>query len=808
MRRAARGGFSWLLVFVGVVGLGFGLAAPSHAQPNSPARFVPRKNLIAYFEIDGLDAHAAAWKKTAAYRLLNETTLGALVEDLATQAADALLERALKVEKPEGAKVVKAVEALFQRGMAVGVVDTDGPGPGLLVAVVRDGAKPELLDGFLTLERIPGMPASKTRERRGRTVHEVGTGSWWLEKGDLVLTSVAPDALDGLLDVLDGKAPNALDHPIRVELTRSTPELEPVAYAFFDMSLVKIPEKDAKESGLEGLKRVDYRAGFQGEAIASEFRLLAPKPRKGLLHLFDQPAFTTSALPPIPADQVSFQIFSINIPQTYELIRSMQEPAPAADQETDTERAFREATGISLRKDVLARLGPKVIFFERPPVAEAPPGAFVGTLPEYNLMLQVDDPAAAGKVLDTLVVAINKALKKDAANNDPAPQFVKREGDRPGYRLDLPQGAMPFGGLEPTVLISDRYLLASTTPGGAERCERATRGVERWSPTGPFQTALDRMPKSVIILSVDDPRGSLASVVTNLPTTLQMLQGFLAQAGGGGAGIQIDPKKIPEADELNKRLFPNASAWAVDDQGVRRLGRASGPAMRASGATTIGVTIALLLPAVQAAREAARRAQCTNNCKQIGLAIANYENLKGTYPPAAIAGEDGKPLLSWRVAILPFLEQNELYKQFHLDEPWDSPHNKALVEKMPKSYACPSDPTGNAKKGMTTYRVFLGPKAAFEGSAGQKLNTFTDGTSNTILMVESKDAVPWTKPDELPFDPEADQPPAGPGSHHPGGYQALFADGSVKFLKTTLDTKTLRALITRNGGEVIKADAR
>ena len=98
----------------------------------------------------------------------------------------------------------------------------------------------------------------------------------------------------------------------------------------------------------------------------------------------------------------------------------------------------------------------------------------------------------------------------------------------------------------------------------------------------------------------------------------------------------------------------------------------------------VPVMLALLLPAVQAAREAARRAQCTNNLKQIGLAMHNYASANGAFPPAAIYDANGKPLLSWRVLILPYLEQDSLYKQFHLAEPWDSPHNKrTLLAQVP-----------------------------------------------------------------------------------------------------------------------------
>src|SRR5262249_51556565 len=110
-----------------------------------------------------------------------------------------------------------------------------------------------------------------------------------------------------------------------------------------------------------------------------------------------------------------------------------------------------------------------------------------------------------------------------------------------------------------------------------------------------------------------------------------------------------------------------------------------------------GVSAGLLIPAVQKTREAASRMQNQNNLKEMALAMHNYHDVNGKFPPAAICDKQGKPLLSWRVAILPYVEQDNLYKQFKLDEPWDSEHNKKLIAQMPKVYALPRDPKPGEK---------------------------------------------------------------------------------------------------------------
>jgi prepilin-type processing-associated H-X9-DG protein len=213
---------------------------------------------------------------------------------------------------------------------------------------------------------------------------------------------------------------------------------------------------------------------------------------------------------------------------------------------------------------------------------------------------------------------------------------------------------------------------------------------------------------------------------------------------------------------------------------------------------------ALLLPAVQAAREAARRAQCTNNLKQIALAMFNYESTYGCFPPAAIYDKDAKPLLSWRVMLLPYLGQNNLYTKFHLDEPWDSPNNKPLGELTMQVFRCPSD---LGPLVLTKYQVIVDSRGIFTGKpAGISRGEVSDGESNTLLVVEAASAVRWTKPEEIAGAKVTD-PSWGIGSFHPGGLNAAMADGSVRFVKNSkenpINSRVLQGLVTRNGGEIV-----
>jgi prepilin-type processing-associated H-X9-DG protein len=219
-----------------------------------------------------------------------------------------------------------------------------------------------------------------------------------------------------------------------------------------------------------------------------------------------------------------------------------------------------------------------------------------------------------------------------------------------------------------------------------------------------------------------------------------------------------------------------------------------------------GILIALLLPAVQASREAARRASCANNLRQIGLALHTYQASYGCFPPAYIPDANGRPMHSWRVLILPYLEQQALYDQYRFDEPWDGPHNRALVARMPSIYRCPSDTGSDPSE--TSYLMIVGPDTISDGPTAHGLGDFSDGMSTTIAVIEAADrGVNWMEPQDLPVEivERGIDRPKGRGLHsdHPGGVNAAFADGSVRFLSRGTDPDDLKAMSTIDGGEFI-----
>ena len=212
-----------------------------------------------------------------------------------------------------------------------------------------------------------------------------------------------------------------------------------------------------------------------------------------------------------------------------------------------------------------------------------------------------------------------------------------------------------------------------------------------------------------------------------------------------------------------------------------------------------GVLVGLLLPAVQSAREAARRMQCQNNMKQIALALHNYESAYKSFPPAYTVDANGNRLHSWRTLILPFLDQqgNSIYQQIDLTKPWDDPVNQKFADLALPYYICPSSAI---QPGMTTYVAVVDPSGVFEGSTATKFSQIRDGTSNTLLVVETdpSNAVNWMSPEDIDLQSFVGMPLT---SGHTGGCNCAMGDGAVKFLSSEVDPQTKQAIVTKDGGE-------
>ena len=279
-----------------------------------------------------------------------------------------------------------------------------------------------------------------------------------------------------------------------------------------------------------------------------------------------------------------------------------------------------------------------------------------------------------------------------------------------------------------------------------------------------------------------------------------------------------------------KQNSPDGSHFDATESGPLPSSPAESVAPRATGSTPswvwvaggcgcvaivflvmIPLLIALLLPAVQAVRDASRRVHSLSNLKEIGLANFSFEMTNKRFPASCNMDENGRPLLSWRVHLLPYLEHDVLYQQFRLDEPWNSPHNQALIPLMPDVYR---SPFSQAPEGHTTYLGNAGERGTFAkpsrsngelivaSTSGYSFDDISDGLEHTwhVLEVQDEHAIPWTQPAD--FDP----PPGTDLSSwlrkvSGRGFLVLYCDGSTD-MEAIIDNELIHSKLTRDGGEV------
>jgi hypothetical protein len=385
---------------------------------------------------------------------------------------------------------------------------------------------------------------------------------------------------------------------------------------------------------------------------------------------------------------------------------------------------------------------------------------------ELRQFSKVEPQLKCGEIRGKPIVAFSGLFDAMAsAKVQPRPEFaaaLQAAGDRPLRAAIVPP---------PFFARAAREILLDPFPGTKEPLGTiVSRGV-KWASVG-FEPNIDRFHAQLVIQSADAAAATEFADIVN--RAIVMAGSKLAEQGQlqGLVGGALLTTLVPKAE--NDRLV-----LTLDHQ-------------RAAGLHQFAAAV------LQASRASAQRHSTQNNLKQIGLALQNYEDKNRRQPDRAIRDKDGKPLLSWRVAILPEIEGGALYKEFHLDEPWDSEHNRKLIEKMPDPYRSPD--SWQLHPGRTRYLAAVGENLAFPLNGPISLRDFKDGTSKTIQVVEADrdHAVIWTKPDDLEVDLE--NPLRGLATPKQM-FSAVFGDGHVSTMSGEIDAIKLRALFTRNGGE-------
>jgi len=310
-----------------------------------------------------------------------------------------------------------------------------------------------------------------------------------------------------------------------------------------------------------------------------------------------------------------------------------------------------------------------------------------------------------------------------------------------------------------------------------------------------FSTALSGMTLGHSSASAAIPYGLTESTIK---AAIHLAAGKSMAAGAVPAAVMQLTDGVLRTMTLTKLTIAAAGVLAVGTvtMGIALLGMGQQSAQGKPRAA------AAYAQADEEEQQQQARRKSVHNLRVISLAMHTFASASAeTRLPAAAISKDGKPLLSWRVAILPHLGQQSLYDKFHLDEPWDSPHNKTLLNPMPDVYA-PVTRTYEPKA-FTYYQVLVGPGALFEGDQGPTIANIKAGSAK-LMVVEAGSPVPWTKPDEVPFDKGKPLPKLG--GQFQRGFHVAFVNGAVLALSRAIDPEVLRSLITSKGSEFVSPD--
>lgn len=831
----------WLANGILLVGIGVGLTFAQSGDEVAPETLLPENSVI-YVGFDGGAMHEQEWKETAAYEALYESGL----MDVFSKLMGSLVEQT-GGEQGIGGQLSTVVKHVMDHGVSVAVTVEQaeaGPPAPWGILVFHDAAMFEEGLGQLAVGASRGEIEFETTERNGRTVthglvpRTPGIELGWWSEGDHLVVVFGMAAVDSAIAVADGDA-NITAHPLWAEFVASDADFTRNMVGWLDFASLResfgamplpTPPSDAQPeavtindllelTGLDGLNSVVGRSGFKGRALWSEVNVDAPGPRRGLLSMSEQQTFTLDDLPPMPEGCSGFSATSFDWAQAYDTLLEVAigaEQMFAADQQGRVEGTMamvNERIGFDLKSGLLEPLGNIHTFYVDP--SQGFFGFGVG------FAVSVDDREQLNESMNALL----QVLLEEAAG-DVAIERVARDD----HELVMVQFAE--GAFSPAYCVGEDWLSVGIVPQTVDAFLLREAGeLPTWQANADVQAALAEVPQEYTAISVTDPRDTYQLLLSAAPFIMGSAKMGLRQVPVLPPDFEfpVSMADIPPTELVTRPLFPNVSVAEVDETGmhyVSRVSLAGGGSLGAmdggTAVATTAVAAALLLPAVQQAREAARRTQSRNNLKQIMLALHNYHDVNQSFPEGTHPNEKLKPdeRLSWITNILPYLDQAPLYNDIEFEDGWEDEVNELPLMTVVPMLHNPSNAIGDSDYATTHYVGLAGlgedgpelpvtsPKAGvFAYNRATRIRDIRDGTSNTIAISDATDPGPWGAGGHATIRALTEKPyingPDGIGGPHQGGIQVGMCDGSVRFISENIDDSVLEALITIRGGEAV-----
>ncbi len=674
--------------------------------------------------------------------------------------------------------------------------------------------------------------------------------AWWAE-GDHLVIAVGVDPVQNTLAVASGKKPDITKHRLwsadaadeaKAITTTAWVDAKSLREKFKDFP-IPIPEGrpvligDAlKILGLGNVEELVLKSGYEGKALWSETRLNTTGERTGVLSLWEGEEITFEDLPPLPKNTNSFYAASMKPAAAYETIRRMikesmafgpEEAAKEVERVIDTIPNF---LGFDPKTDILDALGNIVV------ICDDPEQGLLGT--GSTLIVQVKDAEKLRQSLEKIVNKINSYVPNEEIILVKIHK-AKKQG-REIWHFEFGQTVETLG-----VAIEEDWMVVALMPQPVEAFFLRVDGkLPKWSIEQLKEQGAQGIPEKFTSVGVSNPKVIYQNLLKLAPYGYSALVAALKgeREIPRNAALPWQLSDLPPAELIAGPLFPNVRTMTLDETGMKWTSYSSLPSLPVvggpgggNGAVAGSVVTALLLPAIQQARTAARRSQSMNNLKQLGIAMHNYHETHNSFPAGTLPNEKLKPdeRLSFMVELLPYIDQSPLYEKVDKEGGWKDKENRLVIEtrlpvlmnpgvSMQPIAATKADANEEASNSAPTHYVGMagiGKDApllpitsnragVFGYNRKTRLEDITDGTSNTVMISEaSKDYGAWGAGGTATIRSLTQKPyingPDGIGGPFPGGCHVLFGDGSVRFISQAIDPGTFEALITIRGGEVI-----
>lgn len=659
-----------------------------------------------------------------------------------------------------------------------------------IVTQIKELLKAEFTDGELEELQVEGQQVLQLTSPTGQVLQFGSSDEFFiLSGGDEKVVEVA--------QALESEIPSWLKELRQsIEIER----LATLSYGDLGGFVGKFREVFGREPawdlvGQFGLDIADKFTSYSGlDEVGSTTRInlvLAGEPT-GVWELLSGNGLSSDSLAAISAETPAAFTLSLSPATLLEVYTKMMRNMDpfTADMIESSIQSGSEAFGIDLKEEVLKSFGDRMTIYSSPRDG--------GLLLGWLVSLEVKRPMMLMQVEQQLLAMAQEMMGEEEAAK--SLRSVEIDGKTVRYMI-MPRYTLP---ITPAWCLVGDELVVGLNPQSLKAHIRGRKDSGHLNQYEPLARRLDDTSAGTpIAVSYVDHQKIIRIAYPWFQAMFQLGITELRHE----MGVDFDIPDLPSVASLTEDVRPGISIVRRTSDGYSFELYQTLP----SGdlGATVPAGLATALPAVFAARQAARRAQAANNLRQILLAMHNYHDTYGGFPPAYSVDKDGKPLLSWRVLILPFLEQGPLYDQFHLDEPWDSEHNIKLMAKMPAIYRSPADEDGESTKtpyqGISDDGAILAPPGMdelekAERRVGRGMERVLDGTSNTVLILETntENGVDWTSPEDF-GGVEMGLKERLLGTW-PSGFQVGMADGSVHFLHEAFGKDVLIQMFKMSDG--------